>query len=146
MAPLLLGANIRQMTPYDIETYTNSEVLAVSQDRLLQQGKRIFAHKSISPGLESSIWARALSDGSCALLFENNGLKKTHLTCDMLCWQSLPFKSGQVLEVRDLWAHKPAQFPTVVAGQPYAVEVDGLGASKMLRFFRPTRHPEDVII
>eukprot|EP01121_Diplochlamys_sp_Union-15-3_P001049 TRINITY_DN1090_c0_g1_i1.p1 TRINITY_DN1090_c0_g1~~TRINITY_DN1090_c0_g1_i1.p1 ORF type:complete len:520 (+),score=61.44 TRINITY_DN1090_c0_g1_i1:109-1668(+) len=40
-APLLISANIRNLSPYDLETYSNSEVIAVNQDPLGKQGIRL---------------------------------------------------------------------------------------------------------
>eukprot|EP01130_Rhizamoeba_saxonica_P012061 TRINITY_DN5046_c0_g1_i2.p1 TRINITY_DN5046_c0_g1~~TRINITY_DN5046_c0_g1_i2.p1 ORF type:complete len:351 (-),score=81.53 TRINITY_DN5046_c0_g1_i2:44-1096(-) len=40
-APLLIGSNILHLPPYDLETYSNTEIIAVNQDRLGVQGVRI---------------------------------------------------------------------------------------------------------
>ena len=37
-APLLIGSNIRNLSSWDLETYSNSEVIAVDQDSLGVQG------------------------------------------------------------------------------------------------------------
>ena len=40
-SPLIISANIRNMSTMNIETYTNAEVIAVDQDALGIQGERI---------------------------------------------------------------------------------------------------------
>jgi len=50
MAPLMIRANLRELEDWDIETYTNTEVIAVNQDSLTKQGKRV-AHNEIAKWL-----------------------------------------------------------------------------------------------
>ena len=40
-APLLIGSNMLHMPPFDVETYTNPEVIAIDQDPLGYQGRPI---------------------------------------------------------------------------------------------------------
>lgn len=40
-SPLLISANIRNMSAMNMETYKNAEVIAVNQDALAQQGFRV---------------------------------------------------------------------------------------------------------
>lgn len=42
MSPLLVGASMLRMSSFDLETYTNSEAIAVSQDPLAVQGSVIW--------------------------------------------------------------------------------------------------------
>jgi len=132
MAPLMIGANLRQLNAFDLETYTNQEVIAVDQDRLAKQGKRVMHGRGISL-IDSAVWAKELSDGSVAMLFENNYPITSSVNCDKACWDQLPFASGIELEVRDLWAHGPATTPTAVAGTDYQVSVGGNGGSVMVK-------------
>lgn len=37
-APLVLSTNIRELSDYMLDTYTNAEVIAVDQDKLGKQG------------------------------------------------------------------------------------------------------------
>ena len=133
MAPLLLGSNIIEMNAFDVETYTNAEVVAVNQDDLGVQGSRVRVHEVVSPIVSTSVWARRLADGSVAAIFMNNLPFAHHVTCDAECWDALPFAQGTQLDVRDLWEHGPALQPTAVSGQIYAVRVHGSGGSKMFR-------------
>jgi alpha-galactosidase len=49
-SPLIISANIRNMSKMNVETYTNSEVIAVDQDELGIQGERIMGG-ALSEGL-----------------------------------------------------------------------------------------------
>jgi len=40
-APLLLSQNVRSLTPFQLETYLNTEVISISQDPLGRQGQRL---------------------------------------------------------------------------------------------------------
>ena len=40
-APLILSMNVRNLSAYDLETYSNAGAIAVNQDALVQQGVRI---------------------------------------------------------------------------------------------------------
>jgi alpha-galactosidase len=132
-APLLLGSNIVDMNAFDVETYTNAEVIAVNQDELVVQGTRVRVYEVIAPTVSTSVWARRLADGSVAVVFMNNLAYSYQVTCDSECWNALPFVSGTQLDVRDLWAHAPASQPTAVSGQDYVVQVGGNGGSEMFR-------------
>lgn len=41
-SPLTLSVNVRNLSSYDKDTYTNSEVIAIDQDELGRQGERVF--------------------------------------------------------------------------------------------------------
>jgi alpha-galactosidase len=133
MAPLMIGANLRQLDDFDLETYTNQEVIAVNQDTLLKQGKRVMHSASAVYLVDSAVWAKELSDGSVAMMFENNYPVTSSVYCDAACWDELPFAKGTALEVRDLWAHGPAEVPTAIAGEEYRLDVSGNGGSFLFR-------------
>lgn len=134
MAPLMIGANLRELDAHDLETYTNAEVIAVNQDPLSKQGRLIAMNKVAVPQVSTSIWARELADGDVALFFMNNLPKSASIVCGSDCWSELPFKAGTQLTVRDLWAHGPAATATAVAGQDYQVNLKRTyGVSTMLR-------------
>lgn len=139
MAPLLIGAPPGELSAFDLQTYTNQEVIAVNQDPLLNQGAII--DKWGVPFMPSSgvVWARNLSDGSAAMVLVNSGPFGGNLTCSEVCWSRLPFKAGTELSVRDLWARAVSDVPTAVAGRPYSTRVEGWGASRMLKFTPTSR-------
>ena len=70
-SPLIISANIRNMSTMNVETYTNAEVIAVDQDPLGVQGERIAglnlqALSEIEGGAASEIEAGAASADSCS--------------------------------------------------------------------------------
>jgi alpha-galactosidase len=129
-SPLLIGSNLLNMSSYTLETYSNTEVIAVNQDRLGKQGIRLVGD-DLYPNEGFNIWGRNLADGSAAIVFLNNELTSDVLTCDSDCFAQLGFKSGS-LAVRDLWAHK--NISTITAPFEYSVSVVGGGASETLKF------------
>jgi len=76
-APLMLSQNIRNISSFLIETYTNIEVIAVDQDPLGKQGTRIvggiLSLSSTNTLNSTNVWARPLHDGSFAVVFLNIG-------------------------------------------------------------------------
>jgi len=108
-APMVLSTNIRELSDYLIDTYTNAEVIAVDQDKLGRQGSRIYgsdlaADSSIPQSL--NVWARPLADKSWALAFVNVGKTGATIPCDYTCLSFLGATPGrQVWRVRDLWNH-----------------------------------------
>lgn len=43
-APLLIGTRLRDVKPSDLETYTNTEVIAIDQDPLGVQGQPVWSN------------------------------------------------------------------------------------------------------
>lgn len=119
-APLLLGGNVLNMTDWDLETYTNREIIAIDQDPLGIQGAPLldacppFRYNAEGTGwLEEDklegpdghqIWVKPLHDGSMAVAFVNFGAKPVNITCDENCFRDqLKIPAA---DVRDLWEHK----------------------------------------
>jgi alpha-galactosidase len=67
-APLMAGNDIRSMTPEVRDILTNAEAIAIDQDPLGQQGKRVRK----SNGLE--VWSKQLADGG--RLLDGNRLSR----------------------------------------------------------------------
>jgi alpha-galactosidase len=130
-SPLLIGANIFNMSAYTLETYSNAEVIAVDQDPLGQQGSRIVGENLFNNNRSFNIWSRPLVDGSVAVVFLNNEAHDGTLHCDQHCFKKMGLSSGS-LAVRDLWAHK--DLTPISAPFSYSVSVPGLGSSVMLKF------------
>jgi alpha-galactosidase len=94
-APLLAGNDLRSMSPETKELLTNSEVLAVDQDKKGVQGHRVWQEGPLE------IWAKPLADGSQAVGLFNRGESATKITLD--------FKSigaPAAAKLRDLLDHK----------------------------------------
>ena len=92
--PLLLSCHVPSMDDFDLGLVTNDEVLAVNQDALCSQGRRL-AHE---PGAWE-IWAKDLADGSRAVAFFNLGGEDRVLRIS----RELLGRSGAV---RDLWRQR----------------------------------------
>ena len=60
-APLLIGCDLTQLDAFTLSLLTNDEVLAINQDPLGKQGKKV------SKNDEYQIWVRDLEDGSKAV-------------------------------------------------------------------------------
>ncbi len=96
-APLIAGNDLRKMTPETKEILLNPEAIAVDQDALGRQGKRL---KSAWEGRD--VWAKPLSGGDWAVCLFNRGPKDAPIEVD---WADLGLEAGP-REVRDLWARR----------------------------------------
>ena len=96
-APLMLGNDIRNLTPEIHEILTNKEVIAIDQDPLGKQGSKVRDDGDLE------IWAKQLSDGSRAVvLFNRSGsAQKMSVT-----WNEIGYPAHLKAAVRDLWKRK----------------------------------------
>jgi alpha-galactosidase len=93
-APLLAGNDLRSVTPEILEILTNKEVLAVDQDPLGKQARRV------SKDGDLEVWARPLSHGAYAVGLFNRGDTEAKVTAR---WSDIGL--DKKAHVRDLWAH-----------------------------------------
>jgi alpha-galactosidase len=93
-APLIIGNDVRRMTPDVRDILMNKEIIAVDQDRLGKQGRRI-----VKDGT-SEVWIRPLSDGSTAVAIFNRGGDGVRVDVK---WSALGLADEE--RVRDLWKH-----------------------------------------
>jgi len=137
-SPLLLSMNVRDMTPFALETYTNAEVIAVDQDKLCRQGVRLVGEnlsiRSTDPQHATNVWGRQLFDGSWALVFINVAPVPMNVTCDRSCFQRMGFPAEATLQVRDLWLHQ--ELGQTKASLYTVKAVPEEGGSMMLKFSR----------
>jgi alpha-galactosidase len=96
-APLIAGNDIRSMAPEIAELLTNKEVIAVDQDRLGMQGRRVWREGDLE------VWARQLADGSRAVALLNRGVTETKIS---VSWSDIGYPDYLPASVRDLWARK----------------------------------------
>ena len=96
-APLLIGCDVRNMSDDTVRILTNSEVIAVNQDKMGIQGNKVTTDGT------RDVWAAALSDGSFAVLLLNRGNDMTTITAN---WKDFGLDPSKEASVRDLWAHK----------------------------------------
>lgn len=93
-APLLAGNDLRSIPPETMKILANREVIAVDQDPLGKQAKRVAKNGDLE------VWARPLQDGAYAVGLFNRG----EAAADVIArWSDVGF-SGKG-KVRDLWAH-----------------------------------------
>jgi alpha-galactosidase len=93
-APLMAGNDLRNMGPEIRSILTNKEVLAVNQDPLGIEGRRVRKEG------ELEIWARPLQDGSRAVVLLNRGAAEKEIT---VSWENLGYPAHLSAGVRDLW-------------------------------------------
>eukprot|EP00123_Amoebidium_parasiticum_P015039 comp22754_c0_seq1/m.35515 comp22754_c0_seq1/g.35515 ORF comp22754_c0_seq1/g.35515 comp22754_c0_seq1/m.35515 type:complete len:429 (-) comp22754_c0_seq1:79-1365(-) len=97
-APLIIGCDVRGLSQDIVNILSNEEVLAVNQDPLGKQGRRVWANKKKT----KEVWVGQLSDGVAVLLF-NRGDKTQKVSAK---WHHLGLPRHHPMNVRDLWAHK----------------------------------------
>jgi len=94
-APMMLGNDVRIMTRETLATLINQDILAIDQDPLGRQGKRVAQNG------ETEVWARPLADGSTAVAFFNRGDQSSPVA---ISWAQLGLDGPRT--VRDLWWHQ----------------------------------------
>ncbi len=96
-APLIAGNDIRSMSEETRAVLTNKEVIAVDQDRLGRQARRVRKEGDVE------VWARPLADGGRAALLFNRGATQKEIS---FTWQDLDYPADLRAHVRDLWQHR----------------------------------------
>ena len=96
-APLIAGNDLRNMTPEIHDILTNKEVIAVDQDPLGREGRRVAKDGDLE------IWAKQLRDGGRAVILLNRGSSQHEIT---VIWEDVGYPNHLSAAVRDLWAHK----------------------------------------
>ncbi|HKU75376.1 MAG TPA: alpha-galactosidase [Pyrinomonadaceae bacterium] len=96
-APLMAGNDLRNMTNEVKEILTNREVIAVDQDSLGMQGRRVKRDG------DREVWAKQLADGGRAVVLFNRGPKSQEIS---VSWTEIGYPQHVAAQVRDLWAHK----------------------------------------
>jgi alpha-galactosidase len=96
-APLIAGNDLRSMTPEIHDILTNKEVIAIDQDPLGRQGRRVWKDGDLE------VWSKQLQDGSRAVILLNRGASSHEITAS---WEQIGYPGHLSAAVRDLWAHK----------------------------------------
>ncbi len=96
-APLMAGNDIRSMSNETREILTNKEVIAVDQDPLGRQGRRV---KRTG---DTEVWAKEMGDGSRAVGLLNRSGAEQRVSVN---WTEIGYPARLRAAVRDLWAHK----------------------------------------
>ncbi|KAK4403210.1 Alpha-galactosidase 1 [Sesamum angolense] len=96
-APLLIGCDVRNITKDTMEIIANKEVIAVNQDKLGVQAKKVRMEG------DWEVWAGPLSHYRVAILLLNRGSWRTSITAH---WDDIGIPSDTSVIARDLWEHK----------------------------------------
>jgi alpha-galactosidase len=96
-APLMAGNDIAGMNEATRTILTNAEIIAIDQDPLGQQARRI------SKAGDLEIWARPLADGGRAVALLNRGKAPATIRVE---WPQIGYPAKLKAQVRDLWEHK----------------------------------------
>ncbi|MEE3623047.1 glycoside hydrolase family 27 protein [Nitrospirillum sp. BR 11752] len=96
-APLIAGNDLTTMTPAIKAILTNTEVIAVDQDPLGAQGRRVAKQGDLE------VWARPLASGDRAVVLLNRGTAPATITVN---WPDLGYPAKLPAKVRDLWQAK----------------------------------------
>ena len=96
-APLIAGNDIRSMTPEIRDILTNAGAIAIDQDPLGAQGKRVRK----SNGLE--VWSKQLADGGRAVALLNRSASEADIA---VSWTEIGYPETLAASVRDIWAKK----------------------------------------
>jgi len=99
-APLIAGNDLSTMSDDTRRILTNPEVIAVDQDRLGVQARRIWKQGDLE------IWARPLKGGDQAVVLFNRGATPAGMRVD---WDLLNLPAGLRADVKDLWSKKVAK-------------------------------------
>jgi alpha-galactosidase len=96
-APLMAGNDIRSMSADIHDILTNKEAIAIDQDPLGREGRRV----KRADGLE--VWAKQLADGGRAVALLNRTAAEANIA---VSWTDLGYPDHIAAKVRDLWAKK----------------------------------------
>src|SRR5216684_351514 len=96
-APLMAGNDLKNMSAEIKEILTNKEVIAVDQDSLGMEGRRVRKNG------DSEVWAKQLKDGRRAIALLNRGASDADIS---VSWEDLGYPAHLSAAVRDLWAKK----------------------------------------
>jgi alpha-galactosidase len=96
-APLILGNNLSKMSDSIFSILTNREVIAVDQDSLGYQGRKVRTDGDVQ------IWTKKLANGAWAVVLLNNSNASANSSVK---WSDIgELDSTRSYKVRDLWKH-----------------------------------------
>ncbi len=96
-APLMAGNDLKNMSAEIKEILTNKEVIAIDQDPLGMEGRRVRKNG------DSEVWGKQMKDGSRAVALLNRGASDADIS---LSWEDLGYPAHLAAALRDLWAKK----------------------------------------
>lgn len=96
-APLIAGNDIANMDAETRSILLNKEVIAVDQDPLGIQGRRVWKEG------DGEVWVKPLSGGARAVLLFNRGDTPQEIA---FTWEQLGYPAKLKARLRDLWQHR----------------------------------------
>jgi alpha-galactosidase len=114
-APLMAGNDLRSMSTETRDILTSGEVVAVDQDPLGMQGRRVLDRGALE------VWMKPLADGSRAVILFNRGTEAARITAR---WEDIGLFPGGPAVVRDLW--QEADVGTFTGSYEAEVEPHGI--------------------
>jgi alpha-galactosidase len=96
-APLISGNDLRDMSEETKTILTNAEAIAVDQDPLGVEGRRV------KKDGDTEVWSRPLADGGRAVALLNRASAEKSIS---VSWLDLGYPEHVSAAVRDLWQHK----------------------------------------
>ncbi|KAK8518765.1 hypothetical protein V6N12_012010 [Hibiscus sabdariffa] len=95
-APLVIGCSIPQMSNDTYEILSNEEVIAVNQDKLGIQGKKVKKDGHLE------VWAGPLHNNKIAVVLWNRGSQKATVTA---LWSDIGLDPTVAMKAQDVWTH-----------------------------------------
>ncbi|CAD5188436.1 unnamed protein product [Musa acuminata subsp. malaccensis] len=95
-APLIIGCDVRSMTKETLAILGNEEVIAINQDPLGVQAKKVRMYG------DSEVWAGPLSGYRTVVILLNRSPEFRTITAQ---WDDIGLPPNTVVEVKDLWKH-----------------------------------------
>lgn len=96
-APLLLGCDVTHMDKKTYGILSNSEVIAINQDSLGVQGKKVNKQGDLE------VWAGPLSNNRVVVLLWNRSDSRASIVAK---WEDIGLNPSAVVRVRNLWRHR----------------------------------------
>lgn len=129
-SPLLAGNDLRNMSKETIDILTNEEVIALNQDPLCYQARRLFKNGDFE------VWAKPLglsTSGNIAVALLNRSEKAGNITFEL---DSVGIAAKEGYTMRDLWAKK--DYPkSEESGQSFKVPAHGVIVLKIVGKSKP---------
>jgi alpha-galactosidase len=96
-APLFLGNDVRDIPDDVLSILTNKEVIALNQDKLCKQARKVSDANNIE------VFLKPLSDGDWGICILNRDDKPRQVE---IKWEDLDIQPETIASVRDLWKHE----------------------------------------
>jgi alpha-galactosidase len=113
-APLLAGNDVANMSADTKEILLNKDVIAIDQDALGQQGRKVKKTGDLE------VWSKQLQDGGRAVALLNRGAAAAKIS---VSWTDIGYPDALSASVQDLWTKKES---SAVKGS-YSAEVPSHG-------------------